>query len=305
ESSASFLAEVRRVVCPHSEMRPRNVGQYIWDRINPNSRQWQSGVRFMYFLLSHHKNNPELRQRVMESIGAMYFRFFQDYARAAYWWEKSGVRGSDQDAVGLAECYFRLGNKEMAQAVMKSSDVSIAKIKLLGEMEEIEKALQMADSFASWTQQPQLAYLNAGDICRLSDQFERAIIYYQKVLTGPSARNAEYDKRYRGRAEDSIEFIKRFELLDIGKLADGLYRGSSIGYEAPIHIEATVKSGRIEKLEVTDHREKQYYSALRDVPSQIIRKQNLKDVDATSRATITAVAIINATAKALTTGAQP
>jgi len=282
-----------------------NVGQYIWDRINPNSRQWQSGVRFMYFLLSHHKNNPELRQRVMESIGAMYFRFFQDYTRAAYWWEKSGVRGSDHDAVGLAECYFRLGNTEMAQAIMKSSGVSLAKIKLLGEMEEIEKALQMAESFASWSQQPHEAFLIAGDICRLSDQFERAIAYYQKVLTGPPARNADYDKRYRGRAEDSIEFIKRFELLDIGKLADGVYRGSSLGYEAPIHIEATVKSGRIEKLEVTEHREKQYYSALRDVPGQIIRKQNLKDVDATSRATITGVAIINATAKALTAGAHP
>ena len=66
-----------------------------------------------------------------------------------------------------------------------------------------------------------------------------------------------------------------------------------------------MQKGRITKLEVTQHREKQYYSAIRDVPQQIIRKQDLKEVDATSRATITAVAIINATAKALTSAPQP
>ena len=63
---------------------------------------------------------------------------------------------------------------------------------------------------------------------------------------------------------------------------------------------ATVKSGRVDQVEITKHKEKQYYSALTDVPAQIIRKQSLKEVDATSRATITAVAVINATAAALT-----
>ncbi len=72
-----------------------------------------------------------------------------------------------------------------------------------------------------------------------------------------------------------------------------------------MHVEATVESGRVTKVEITQHREKQYYSALQDVPEQIIRKQDLKNVDATSRATITAVAIINATAKALTSGNKP
>ena len=278
----------------------RNIGQFIWDRINPNARQWRGGIRFMYFLLSRHNEDQELRLRLMRSVAAMYFRFFQDYARAAYWWEKAGVRGGDNDSAGLAECYFHLGSGEMAQRILESSGVSLAKIKLLGEMGETAKALQLADSMATWTQQSHEAYLLAGDICRRSNQFEKAILYYQKVLTGPAARNESYDKRYRGRAEDSIESIKRFELLDIKKLADGVYRGSSLAYEAPLHVEATIKNGRIEKLEITEHREKQYYSALRDVPSQILRKQSLKDVDATSRATITGVAIINATAKALT-----
>ena len=40
------------------------------------------------------------------------------------------------------------------------------------------------------------------------------------------------------------------------------------------------------------------------VPAQIIAKQGVKGVDATSRATITGEAIINATAKALAQGAK-
>ena len=52
-------------------------------------------------------------------------------------------------------------------------------------------------------------------------------------------------------------------------------------------------------MEVTKHEEKQYYTALTETPRKIIEKQGLKGVDATTSATITAEAIINATAKAL------
>ena len=65
-----------------------------------------------------------------------------------------------------------------------------------------------------------------------------------------------------------------------------------------------VRGKKIEDVKVTQHKEKQYYSALTDVPSQIIAKQGVKGVDATSRATITGDAIINATAKALAQGAK-
>ena len=60
-----------------------------------------------------------------------------------------------------------------------------------------------------------------------------------------------------------------------------------------------MKSGRIEKVSITKHKEKQYYSSLTDIPQQIVAKQNLKTVDATSGATITVEAIVSATAKAL------
>ena len=280
----------------------KNMGQYIWDRINPNAARWRSGIRLMFHLQTLHKNNPALSRQVNESLASMYFRFFQDYARAAYWWQRLGVMAGTRDGVGLAECYYRMGNKAMAMRMLAGRSTSLGKIKLMGEMGEITASLKLADQLGPRSSQPHEIYLTAGDICRLDDQFEKAISYYQKALSAPPARNESYSKRFRGRANDSIEGIKRFELLEISTLKDGLYRGSSLDYEAPIQIEASVKNGRIESVKVTQHREKQYYSAIRDVPQQIIAKQSVKDIDATSRATITAVAIINATAKALTDG---
>jgi uncharacterized protein with FMN-binding domain len=60
-----------------------------------------------------------------------------------------------------------------------------------------------------------------------------------------------------------------------------------------------VRGGRLESVRVTDHKEKQFYSALTDTPRQLVDKQSIQGVDAVSGATITSEAIINATAKAL------
>jgi uncharacterized protein with FMN-binding domain len=58
----------------------------------------------------------------------------------------------------------------------------------------------------------------------------------------------------------------------------------------------------MESVRVTSHREKQFYSSLTDTPQKILKKQSVKGVDATSGATITSEAIINATAKAIAGG---
>jgi uncharacterized protein with FMN-binding domain len=66
-----------------------------------------------------------------------------------------------------------------------------------------------------------------------------------------------------------------------------------------VSVEVVVEAGKLKKVAVVKHTEKQFYSSVEDVPAQIIAKQGVKGIDATSRATITAEAIINATAKAL------
>ena len=71
-----------------------------------------------------------------------------------------------------------------------------------------------------------------------------------------------------------------------------------------MRVEVVVKAGTIESVKVTQHREKQYYSSLTDTPRKILARQGVSGIDATSSATITSEAIINATAKALADGSK-
>ena len=277
----------------------KNVGQYVWDKINPNDNKWRSGVKLMHHLLSLHKDDANTSRRVMLSLASMYFRFFQDYPRAAFWWRKAKVVPGTADGVGLAECYYRLGNKRMAIEALKSRRLQIGAIKLLGNMGQTNDAIKVAETYIKLVKDPQWALLAAGDACRAAKQYKKAISYYRRVLDSSAMRNESYDNRARSRAQQSIDAIRQFELLDISKVADGEYSAESLAFEGPLAVNVTMKGGIIQKVEITKHKEKQFYSALRDIPQQIIAKQSIKDVDATSRATITAEAIVSATAKAL------
>jgi uncharacterized protein with FMN-binding domain len=90
-----------------------------------------------------------------------------------------------------------------------------------------------------------------------------------------------------------------FDLLDLKRVPDGAYRAGSPGYEAQVVVEVAVRGARIESVRVVEHREKQFYSSMIDTSRKIIEKQSVRGIDATSNATITSEAIINATAKAL------
>lgn len=282
----------------------KNVGQYVWDIINPNANRWREGVRLLHHLLSVNQDNPEVQTRVMRDLGDMYFRLFQDYARAAFWWKKAGVKVGEPQSIYLAECYWRLGNKQMAEALLNQRTLFLSMIKLWGDMGETRKATDLAEEYVRVGGPPHDAYLLAGDACRTAGQLDQAIRYYQKTVDTPTPDNLkDRVERTQKRAQANLEAIRLFEQSDPKQVADGAYRAESLGYEAPVEVEVTVRSGRIETVEVTRHREKQYYSALRDMPQQIIAKQGVKGVDTTSKATITAEAIVNATAKALAQGA--
>lgn len=283
-----------------------NVGQFIWDIINPNESRWREGIKFLYHVLDVNKNDPKIAERATMEIANMYFRFFQDYERAAWWWQKAGVTEQSSGAsVFLAECYWRLGSKQMALDLMKNPDCYLNAIKLLGDMGEIDKSIAMAERYIRSHDEPHWALLLVADACRLAGRMEAAIGYYQKVLDAPGdPSNKNRFQRPISRAQASIEAIKIFDKSDVSKVPDGTYTSSALGYEAAVNVDVTVKAGRIEAVKVTKHREKQYYSSMRDVPAQIIAKQSVKGVDATSRATITGNAIINATAQALAAAAK-
>jgi uncharacterized protein with FMN-binding domain/predicted Rdx family selenoprotein len=278
----------------------KNVGQFIWDVINPNSTRWREGVKFMDQLLKS-KPSADVKARAIKELANMYFRFFQDYARAAFWWQQAGVKVEDGAGIHLAECYWRLGSKQMALDFLKQTQqLDLDAIKLLGDMGETDRALEMAKKYDEHE-----AWLRAGDACRLAGRIPEAKTFYEKVVnTPPTGPRAERLKRTQARAQESLNALTLYELADVSKVRDGTYKDSCLGYEAQVEVTVTVQNKKIESVKVTQHKEKQYYSSLTDVPAQIIAKQGVKGVDATSRATITGEAIINATAKALGQGAK-
>ena len=283
----------------------KNVGQYIWDIINTNPGKWREGVKLLHHLLTLHKDDAAKRTRDMVALGQMYHHLHQDYARAAFWWRQAGVDKSHHPpgvAIHLAECYWRLGNKQMAlEEVKKMTSIPYDAIKLLADMGEAADALKLVESIAKNPNNPlHLAYLYGGDACRVSGRFAEAVAYYDKLLALPATGQQKgLIERCQKRAAESAAAIKLFDLSDVKKVADGKYKSSAIGYEGPVEVEVSVAGGKIEAVRVTQHHEKQFYSAMTDTPAKIIAKQGVQGVDATSSATITSEAIINATAKAL------
>lgn len=286
----------------------KNVGQFIWDRINPNANKWREGVRFMHHMLSTTKDN-DVRQRAMRSLGSMYHNLLDDPARSAFWYRLSGLENNLSDTpqagVYLADCYWKLGSKRMAlETLAKMKRKPYSAIKLLGDLGETDAAVKLGEAFAK-SGQASTSFLYAGDACRVAGRLEDAEKYYRRAITGiPKAEAGKpHRKRDKARAEASIAAIK-FYSLDPKNVRDGKYSASSIGYEAPVHVEVVVSGGRIESVKVTQHREKQYYSSLTDTPRKILARQGVSGIDATSSATITSEAIINATAKALADGSE-
>lgn len=292
----------------------KNVGQYVWDIINPNPGKWREGVKLMHELLQRHKDDPQKRQRAMIELGRMYFNLHADYPRAAFWWRAAGVDKPNAKQhgcrIGLAECYWRLGNKQMALDLIdprKKWPVTIDTCKLLADMGDMRTAVQLAEMYGKQTNaRVEELYVNIADGFRQQGNAKEAKAWYERVLAlqPNQATNAERMQNAQQRARGAIEAIELLARTDPAKIADGNYKASSLGYEGQVEVTVTVKSGRIENVRVTNHKEKQFYSALTDTPAKILAKQGVKGVDATSKATITSHAIINATAKALASGAS-
>jgi len=171
-------------------------------------------------------------------------------------------------------------------------------------MGETRSAIRIAEAAARGGY-ADFAYLYAGDACRIEGQFEQAIRYYERVLKiEPRGKEGEVKRiqRAQERARTNIEAIRVFDKLDLKRIPDGKYRGSAPAYAGQLQVEVTVQSGRLEDVKVVRHEEKQYYAAMLETPRKIIQKQGLRGVDATTSATITSEAIINATAQALGSG---
>ncbi len=278
-----------------------NMVHYLYTSIQENPHRFHSGIKLVHHCMSLHKSNKTLLQRDMSRLAVLYFELLKDYPRSAFWYQKVNPSVTETGGVLLASCYWRLGNRELALDMLRVKKVHFSAIKLLGEMGEIKRAKRVTKAYSKSNVSNQ-AFLLCGDALRQSGRTDEAIQYYQRVLHSARFRNKEYENRFKGRARDSIEATRIHDQLDVTKVADGTYRANSIGYAGRMDIEVQVRAGRIESVKVTSHKEKRHYKALTDIPKQIIDQQSVKGVDATSGATVTSQAIVNATAKALAEG---
>ena len=278
----------------------KNVGQYFWSVINENPGKWREGVKLGHHLLSVNKNNPAVVQKAMNALGGMYYNLLGDWARAAFWWRKAGF-----DDVDLAHCYWKIGSREMAVAIIGELTFDDTRhgniIKLWADMGDFDKAIALAEASAR-VGPPDSAYRAAGDACRMAGRYQQALAYYQKVLATGGQQGII--KQNKARAQASIDAIRAVEGLDLSKVRDGTYAATSIAYAGPLDVAVEIKDGKILSVKVTKHQEKQFYTALTDTPAQIVTRQGIKGVDAVTSATITSEAIMNATVKALAKGMQ-
>lgn len=281
----------------------KNMGQYIWDIINPNPGRWRGGIKLVHHCLSLHQGKPQLVERDMTTLGRMYFTLLQDYPRAAYWFERANVSITKPAGAMLAECYWRMGNREMAEEMLRSRTLPLAAIKLFGDLGRVDDAVKWAKLYES-TNSKNDARILAADALRNAGRTREALKLYQQVADSNEFRNAEYERRSKGRARDSIAAIQLQAKAQVERVADGRHSGNAIGYNGRLDVAVTVKDKKIVSVEVTNHREKQFYSAINDTTAQIERRQGVEKIDATTGATITSQAIVSAAAKALAAGAQ-
>ena len=284
------------------------VGQYVWQIINPNPGKWREGIKLLHHIVAVNKDNPTALKKALNQLGTLYCSLLEDWPRAAFWWQKAGggtSGGMGQGGfrvgyeVGLARCYWELGNREMAVGLLKRvGGYNSGAVHLWAELGEHDRALQMAGQNA---QQYPATHLICGDICRHAGKYDEALVHYQKV-----AGLEDHEKYGRAiyEAKDRILGLQAQRTIDLSSIRDGVYTASSLGYAGLLEVAVTVKSQRITSVKVVRHEEKQYYSSFTDIPNQIIQKQSVQGIDATSGATITAEAIISASAKALARGVR-
>jgi uncharacterized protein with FMN-binding domain len=284
----------------------KQLGQYLWSVVNENPGKWREGAKLLHHCLTVNRNDKAKLAKTMDSLGRIYHNLLGDWARAAFWWRKAAGLDpdyGDNNAAELAHCYWKLGSREMAVAVLEKFPEDDTRhgsyIKLWAEMGDLDKALAMAEGTAR-AGYPDIGYLAAGDACRMAGRYKQALDYYQKVAACAQGWNDL--KQNKARAQASIDAIRAAEGLDLSKVRDGTYRAGSIAYAGLLEVAVEVRGGKILSVKVLKHQEKQYYTALADTPAQIVQKQGIRGVDAVTSATITSEAIMNATVKALAQG---
>ncbi len=279
----------------------RNLGAYLFSVVNPNQSRWKPAIKLLHHVINVRKGDKPRQAAAMQTLGTQYLQLLGDYPRAAYWVRRARAakrRLYIGDVMTIAECYWKLGNTQMAISELRKYGLDRkphgAAIKFYTDIGMPAKALSLAKALAKG--RPGEGNLLAGNIECKRGNYDAAIASYQRVLN--TEKGSRYLRRYKSRAKRNTQIARICKTLDISKLTDGTYRGTAKGYEGPIDVEVTVQAGRIEAIKITKERESLPSRSLKDMPTRIIEAQSLR-IDSVTKATITSDAIIAATANAL------
>ncbi|MBT3198964.1 MAG: FMN-binding protein [Phycisphaerales bacterium] len=283
--------------------QPRiNLGAYFFSLVTPHPQQWKQGVKLLHHVVDVRKGDRMRQPEAMAMLANYYNRYLEDYPRAAYWGlraDKAGGRPTLHGVVGLAECYFHMGNKAMAETLLKKYRLDLQaapqSIKLWAELGQTDLALKQAMTLAN--QIPYSGYMAAGNLHRLAGRYDQAAACYDKVLAANNPRG--HGKLYRRRAQECGHAVRLLKTLDISKVADGTYNGMSMSYRGPLNVAVKVSAGKIASAKVTSHKDDIFFTSITKIPQIVVEKQSLEKIDAVSGATVTCEAILNAATKAL------
>ena len=281
------------------------IGAHWYSIINPNPGRWKSGTKLVQHVTEYRiKNNSRMTNEAAGTLARSYLRLLKDHARAAYWYEfvmKGGGRQHAGNISNLAECYFHLGSKPMAMALLRRYGLdrngTPVSIKLWAAMGDVNRALSTAKA-AARGRGAGMALVAAGDVSRKAGDLERAAAFYEQA----EGKFQPKAKKWRALAASAATAMRIASRLDLAKIPDGAYTGSGMGFRGNVEVKVVVKAGRIESVTVTKHREDGPFTSITDVPKSIVEKQGFKGIDTVSGATCTNEAIIRGAAAALEKG---
>jgi uncharacterized protein with FMN-binding domain len=302
----------------------RSVDQYLIQVIYPNASRYKTGIKLVNNLMIEHKNDRQKLIRSLNTLGDLFYDLLRDYARAAFWWQKSAKMGGSIDSLKLALCYFELGSKSAAYELLAAANSGYRgsnkeAIKFWASIGEVDKALEMVESSSANYQRnigirysgfsrgnsQNIDYMLAAEICRTAGRYDQAAGYYEKAIAAVSNNFSGFRRNTASQANTNLEIVKLLNKLDIKQIPDGAYTGSTMGYGGTLYIKVEVIRGRIISVEVTQHMETySYFSRAEQTARRIISNQGFKGVDTVSGATITSDAIINAAVRALVSASK-
>jgi hypothetical protein len=87
---------------------PGSVDNYLVQVIYPNNTRYKTGIKLVNHLMIMHKDDTQKLTRSLTTLGNMFYDLLSDYARAAFWWQKSEKMNGQIDSLKLARCFFSL-----------------------------------------------------------------------------------------------------------------------------------------------------------------------------------------------------